>query len=78
MEGVAEAAPLAGPAAELALALSRFATLFPFPGGGDVVAGGREAGARSLESALRAEAVLTAALPPPDMDAPPDAGANPG
>ena len=71
-EGVAEAAPLAGPAADLALALSRFATLFPFPGGGDVVAGGREAGARSLESALHAEAELTAAL------APPDAGANPG
>ena len=31
VEGVAEAAPLAGPAADLALALSRFATLFPFP-----------------------------------------------
>ena len=73
-EGAAAAAPLAGPAADLALALSRFATLFPFPGGGDVVAGGREAGARSLESALRAEAALTAALPPPDADA----GANPG
>ena len=65
-EGVAEAAPLAGLAAELALALSRFATLFPFPGGGDVVAGGREAGARSLLSALRAEAALAAGLPPPD------------
>ncbi len=62
-EGAAEAAPLAGPAAALALALSRFATLFPFPGGGDVVGGGREAGARSLESALRAEAELAARTP---------------
>ena len=62
-EGVAEAAPLAEPAAALALALSRFATLFPFPGGGDVVGGGREAGARSLESALRAEAALAGRMP---------------
>ena len=76
-EGVAEAAPLAEPAAALALALSRFATLFPFPGGGDVVAGGREAGARSLESALRAEAA-PAPAPPPDPDPRRDAGENPG
>lgn len=62
-EGVAEAAPLAEPAAALALALSRFATLFPFPGGGDVVGGGREAGARSLESALRVEAAQAARMP---------------
>ena len=48
----------------------------PVPGGGDVVAGGREAGARSLLSAMRAEAALAAGAPPPD--GPPDAGENPG
>jgi hypothetical protein len=67
-EGIAEAAPLAEPAAAMAVSLSRFATLFPFPGGGDVVGGGREAGARSLESALRAEADPAAPNPPGATD----------
>ncbi|PZC49286.1 MAG: hypothetical protein DK306_000754 [Chloroflexi bacterium] len=49
--GVAWVAPVVEPAAQLALAYSRFATLFPYPAGGDVLGGGREAGARALASA---------------------------
>ena len=72
-EGVAEAAPLAGPAADLALALSRFATLFPFPwrrrrrrwgarGGGAVAADGAArrsgAGGRVADAGRRLESRL--------------------
>lgn len=62
-EDVGELRETAEAAAELALALSRFATLFPFPMGGDVAGGGREAGARALESALEPDARLQARLP---------------
>ena len=69
--GVGAAAPFVGLGQELAVVLSRFATLFPFPMGGDVVGGGREAGARALASAIALEQrldALMAALPPGGRD----------
>jgi hypothetical protein len=60
--GAPAAAPLVESGQELAVVLSRFATLFPFPMGGDVVGGGREAGARALEGAITAEEHVEAML----------------
>ena len=62
-EGVDAAAALVDPSWEQSLALSRFATLFPFPMGGDLAAGGREMGARALSGALEWERRLEPLLP---------------
>ena len=61
-DGVQAAEPLVGPGHELAVALSRVATLFPFPMGGDVAGGGREAGALALAAAIAVERRLDALL----------------
>lgn len=63
-EGVEELREAAGLSTHVAVALSRFATLFPFPAGGDVRGGGREAGARALDAAGDVDAWLQALLPP--------------